>query len=79
MAKVLCVLYDNPIGGYPNSYPRDSIPQISRYPGAAAFLQRRRERLAPALARCQSATEERLRGPIGTVPFAKACRLAPCH
>ena len=33
MAKVLCVLYDDPAnGGYPTSYARDSIPTISRYP-----------------------------------------------
>jgi formate dehydrogenase len=33
MAKVLCVLYDDPIDGYPPKYARDSIPHIARYPG----------------------------------------------
>ena len=33
MAKVLCVLYDDPIEGYPTSYPRDDIPTITTYPG----------------------------------------------
>jgi formate dehydrogenase len=33
MAKVLCVLYDDPISRYPNSYARDGIPKIERYPG----------------------------------------------
>jgi formate dehydrogenase len=33
MAKVLCVLYDDPVDGYPKSYPRDDIPKIERYPG----------------------------------------------
>jgi formate dehydrogenase len=33
MAKVLCVLYDDPVAGYPNSYARDGIPKIERYPG----------------------------------------------
>ena len=33
MAKVLCVLYDNPVAGYPTSYARDDIPKIERYPG----------------------------------------------
>jgi formate dehydrogenase len=33
MAKVLCVLYDDPVSGYPNSYARDGIPKIERYPG----------------------------------------------
>jgi formate dehydrogenase len=32
MAKVLCVLYDDPVTGYPPSYARDSIPTIERYP-----------------------------------------------
>jgi formate dehydrogenase len=32
MANVLCVLYDDPIGGYPPSYTRDGIPTIERYP-----------------------------------------------
>jgi formate dehydrogenase len=32
MAKVLCVLYDDPVEGYPTTYARDSIPKIERYP-----------------------------------------------
>jgi formate dehydrogenase len=32
MAKVICVLYDDPVGGYPRSYPREDIPQLERYP-----------------------------------------------
>src|SRR5881409_537093 len=31
MAKVLCVLYDDPVDGYPPSYARDGIPKIERY------------------------------------------------
>jgi formate dehydrogenase len=30
--KVLCVLYDDPVEGYPPAYPRDGIPVIDRYP-----------------------------------------------
>jgi formate dehydrogenase len=33
MAKVLCVLYDDPIGGYPTSYAISEIPKLDRYPG----------------------------------------------
>ncbi len=33
MAKVVCVLYDDPVDGYPKSYPRDSVPAITSYPG----------------------------------------------
>ncbi len=32
MAKVLCVLYDDPVDGYPPKYARDSIPKIDHYP-----------------------------------------------
>src|SRR5216683_3286656 len=33
MAKVLCVLYDDPVGGYPATYARADIPAITSYPG----------------------------------------------
>jgi formate dehydrogenase len=33
MAHVLCVLYDDPLDGYPTDYPRDDIPTIESYPG----------------------------------------------
>ena len=32
MAKVLCVLYDDPVDGYPTSYAIDAIPTIDHYP-----------------------------------------------
>ena len=32
MAKVLCVLYDDPVDGYPTAYPRADLPTITRYP-----------------------------------------------
>jgi formate dehydrogenase len=31
VANVLCVLYDDPVDGYPPTYPRDEIPAIERY------------------------------------------------
>ena len=33
MAKVVCVLYEDPITGYPPAYARDGLPKIDRYPG----------------------------------------------
>src|SRR5688572_31724778 len=33
MAKIVCVLYDDPVTGHPKSYARDDIPKIERYPG----------------------------------------------
>jgi formate dehydrogenase len=32
MAKVLCVLYDDPVDGYPNEYARGGLPELDRYP-----------------------------------------------
>jgi formate dehydrogenase len=32
MAKVLCVLYDDPVDGFPPAYARDGVPSIERYP-----------------------------------------------
>ncbi len=32
MAKVLCVLYDDPADGYPPAYPRDDLPKLEKYP-----------------------------------------------
>ena len=31
--KILCVLYDDPVEGYPDSYSRPSIPVLPAYPG----------------------------------------------
>src|SRR3979411_1100885 len=33
MAKIVCVLYEDPVTGYPRTYARDDIPDIERYPG----------------------------------------------
>ena len=32
MAKIICVLYDDPIEGYPKSYARDDLPKLECYP-----------------------------------------------
>jgi len=33
MARIVCVLYEDPVTGYPKTYARDAIPNIERYPG----------------------------------------------
>jgi formate dehydrogenase len=33
MAKVLCVLYQDPVTGFPTSYARDGVPSFDHYPG----------------------------------------------
>ena len=37
MAKVLCVLYDDPVNGYPKTYARDDVAQPSIYPDAVSY------------------------------------------
>jgi len=37
MAKVLCVLYEDPVDGYPSRYPRDGLPPLQRYPGGQSL------------------------------------------
>ncbi|OAP34450.1 formate dehydrogenase [Sinorhizobium glycinis] len=37
MAKVVCVLYDDPVEGYPTAYARDGLPKLARYPGGQAL------------------------------------------
>jgi formate dehydrogenase len=32
MAKILCVLYDDPVSGYPKTYARDGLPKLEQYP-----------------------------------------------
>jgi formate dehydrogenase len=32
MAKIICILYDDPVDGYPKSYARDGVPELERYP-----------------------------------------------
>ena len=32
MSKVICVLYDDPVDGYPSSYARADIPKLDHYP-----------------------------------------------
>ena len=33
MAKIVCVLYDDPVDGYPKSYARSGLPLLESYPG----------------------------------------------
>ena len=50
MAKVVCVLYEDPVDGYPASYPRDAIPILDHYPGRPDPAHPRRHRLHPGRA-----------------------------
>ena len=37
MAKIVCVLYDDPVDGYPPAYARDGIPTLDSYPGGQSL------------------------------------------
>ena len=37
MAKVVCVLYDDPVDGYPRKYALDDIPKLERYPSGQSL------------------------------------------
>jgi formate dehydrogenase len=37
MAKIVCVLYDDPIDGHPAAYARDQLPRLDRYPDGQAL------------------------------------------
>jgi formate dehydrogenase len=37
MAKILCVLYDDPVTGYPKTLIRDGIPELPGYPGGQSL------------------------------------------
>ena len=37
MSKILCVLYDDPVTGYPKTLIRDGIPELTGYPGGQSL------------------------------------------
>ena len=47
MAKILCVLYDDPVDGYPTSGPRDDLPVIAAYPDGQTLPAPRRIDFTP--------------------------------
>ncbi len=42
MAKIVCVLHEDPVDGYPSSYARDDIPTLERYPDGQTLPTPRR-------------------------------------
>jgi formate dehydrogenase len=38
MTNIICVLYDDPVSGYPPSYARHSVPTIEQYHGGQNTL-----------------------------------------
>src|SRR5438309_1316574 len=66
MAKVLCVLYDDPVAGYPNAHPRSDIPEIAQYPGGQSLPTPKRIDFKPGtLLGCVS-------GELGLRPFVES-------
>jgi len=48
MAKIVCVLYDDPITGYPKSYARDDLPIWSAIPMGRPCRRRKASTSSPA-------------------------------
>ena len=42
MSKIVCVLYDDPVTGYPKKYARDDVPKLTHYPGGQTMPSPRR-------------------------------------
>lgn len=45
--KILCVLYDDPVTGYPTQYPRNSLPELTNYPDGQSLPTPRAIDFAP--------------------------------
>ena len=66
MAKILCVLYDDPVDGMPQRYARDSIPKLDRYPDGQSLPTPRGIDFTPgALLGCVS-------GELGLRPYLES-------
>ena len=37
MAKIIIVLYPDPVKGLPKKYPRDTIPKLEKYPDGTSL------------------------------------------
>ena len=46
--KVLCVLYDDPVDGYPKAYARDEVPRLEHYRMVKLYRRRTPSTLSPA-------------------------------
>ena len=44
MSKVVCVLYEDPVDGYPKSYVRDDLPKLTRYPDGQTLPESKKDR-----------------------------------
>lgn len=63
MAKILCVLYDDPINGYPAHFIRDHLPDIGHYPDGQTLPTPKQVNFTPGqLLGCVS-------GALGLRPF----------
>ena len=49
MSKILCVLYPDPVDGYPTAYARDNLPKIDHYPAAKLYRRQKQSTSHPAL------------------------------
>lgn len=67
MATVICVLYDDPVGGYPATYARDDLPSLDRYPDGQGLPTPRGTDFTPG------ALLGSVSGELGLRKFLEAC------
>jgi len=66
VAKILCVLYNDPVDGYPTTYPRDDLPTLTSYPGGQTMPNPRAIDFTPG------ALLGSVSGELGLRPFLEA-------
>lgn len=66
MAKIVCVLYDDPVDGYPTTYPRADLPALASYPGGQTMPSPERIDFTPG------ALLGSVSGELGLRPFLEA-------
>jgi formate dehydrogenase len=64
MSKVICLLYPDPVDGYPKSYVRDDLPKLTHYPGGQTLPTPKKSTSVPAcrIVVGKVASDERLKG-----------------
>ncbi len=81
MAKVVCVLYDDPVDGYPKTYARDDLPKLERYPDGQTLPtpegHRLQARHACSAASPASWASGNISKPTATSSWSRPTRRAP--
>ena len=76
--KVLCVLYDDPIDGYPKTYARADLPRLDHYPNGQSLPSPQSIDFAPGeLLGCVCVERRVCARAIGAALAAVSCHRGP--